>query len=364
MSKISSCYIHIPFCDDICSYCDFCKIYKKSGHVKNYLQALKQEIKERYQGEVLKTLYIGGGTPSCLSLLELEQLFEILNILKKDRDIEYTIECNIESITLEKLKLFQKYGVNRISIGIQTVDEKSIERLNRHHTKQQVYETLKLVKESGFQNINVDLMYAFPWQTKKMFLSDLNFFLSLKVPHISTYSLILEEHTRFYNQQLTNIDEELEIWMYQTIMNVLKEHGYCHYEVSNFSCPGYESKHNLVYWNNETYYGFGLGASGYMNNCRYENTRSILKYQKGDYVLEEHVLTKREMMENECILGLRKMEGISKNKFFLQFHEKIEDIFPIQKLKEKGLLQEEHGFLKIPENKIYISNEILLKFID
>ena len=359
----TSCYIHIPFCDDICSYCDFCKIYKKSGNVIKYLNALEQEIKNNYQEEVLKTIYIGGGTPSSLSLEELKQLFSILEHLKKDKKIEYTIECNIESITREKLELFLQKGINRISIGIQTVDEKSIQKLNRHHTKEEVLNKIKLVKEVGFSNINVDFMYAFPWQTKEMFLNDLQFFLSLEVPHISTYSLILEDHTILGNKQLSPINEELEVWMFQTIQEQLSKLGYHHYEVSNFAKPNYESKHNLVYWNNEPYYGFGVGASGYVNHIRYENTRSLPKYESGKRILESHTVMKREDMENECILGLRKMSGISKDVFKEKFHKEIEEVFPIKTLKEKQLLEEKNGFLFIPKDKIYISNEILIEFL-
>jgi len=359
----TSCYIHIPFCDDICSYCDFCKIYKRSGNVTKYLNALEKEICNQYQGEVLKTIYIGGGTPSSLSLEELKQLFSILKLLKKDENLEYTIECNIESITREKLELFLQAGINRISIGIQTVDEKSIQKLNRHHTKEQVLDTIKLVKEVGFSNINVDFMYAFPWQTKEMFLNDLQFFTSLEVSHISTYSLILEDHTILGNKKLTPIDEELELWMYQTIQKQLSKLGYQHYEVSNFAKPNYESKHNLVYWNNEPYYGFGVGAGGYVQQIRYENIRSLPKYESGKRILESHTVMKREDMENECILGLRKTSGISKDVFKEKFHEEIEQVFPIEQLKRKKLLEEKDGFLFIPEDKIYISNEILIEFL-
>ena len=363
MNMTTSCYIHIPFCDDICSYCDFCKIYKQSGNIEKYLDALEKEICNQYQGETLKTIYIGGGTPSSLSLEELKQLFQILDHLKKDKNIEYTIECNIESITKEKLELFLKAGINRISIGIQTVDEFSIQKLNRHHTKETVLNTIQLVKEVGFSNINVDFMYAFPWQTKEMFLNDLQFFLSLDVPHISTYSLILEEHTVLGNENVTPLDEDIEVWMYQTIKEQLSKLGYKHYEVSNFAKPNYESKHNLVYWNNESYYGFGVGASGYVQRIRYENTRSLPKYESGNTILESHTVSKREDMENECILGLRKMSGISKSLFKEKFHEEIEQVFPIEQLKRKKLLEEKDGFLSIPEDKIYISNEILIEFL-
>ena len=179
----------------------------------------------------------------------------------------------------------------------------------------------------------------FHGRQKKCFLNDLQFFTSLEVSHISTYSLILEDHTILGNKKLSPIDEELELWMYQTIQKQLSKLGYHHYEVSNFAKPNYESKHNLVYWNNEPYYGFGVGVSGYVNHIRYENTRSIQAYEQGRTILEQHIVSKREDMENECILGLRKMKGISKDIFKEKFHKEIEEVFPIKNIKRKTIIR-------------------------
>lgn len=355
--------MHIPFCDDICSYCDFCKIYTNRTLISQYLDCLEEELKTYYQGEVLDTIYIGGGTPSALTVSELEHLFSILKRLKQSDKIEYTMECNVESITEDKLKLMRENGVNRISLGIQSVDEKTIQKLNRHHTKEMVISKIEMIKKYGFQNINVDFMYAFPWESKEVFLSDFDFMISLDVPHISTYSLIVEAHTKFGIQNLEPISEDLDFWMYQEICNRFKKHGYQHYEVSNFAKTNYESKHNLTYWNNDEYYGFGLGASGYVNQIRYENTRSLTKYQDKKYRLEAHYVTKEEDMENECILGLRKLEGISKIQFLNRFGIGIEKEFPIQQLFQKGLLKEQDDMIFIPENNIYLSNDILIQFL-
>ncbi|MBS7021240.1 MAG: radical SAM family heme chaperone HemW [Firmicutes bacterium] len=360
---IKSCYIHIPFCDDICSYCDFCKIYTNRKLVQQYLNCLEEEIKTNYQGEVLDTIYIGGGTPSVLTEEELEKLFSILSKLNRSNHLEYTMECNIESITLEKLQRMKQYGVNRISLGIQTIDEETIQKLNRHHNKEMVMSQINLIKNCGFQNINVDLMYAFPWESKEVFLKDLDFFLSLDVPHISTYSLIIEDHTVFGIRNLKPISEDIDFWMYQELCKKMKELGYDHYEVSNFAKPNYESKHNLTYWNNLEYYGFGLGASGYVNQIRYENTKSFTKYLKKEYRLEEHLITKEEDMENECILSLRKLDGISKDKFRDKFGVELEQEFPVTSLLEKGLLCEKENQVFIPEKNIYLSNDILIEFL-
>ena len=275
---IRSAYIHIPFCMSICSYCDFCKFYYNREMVNKYLSALEQEINSRYKGEVLNTIYIGGGTPSCLNIEELTRLFEILKVFKID-NLEYTIECNIENITEEKLVLFKKYGINRISIGIQTFNDKYIKYLNRNHTKNSAIETINLVKKY-FDNINVDLIYALPKQTLEELGNDIDIYLGLDISHISTYSLLIEPHTMLYNNNEENIDENLDYEMYKLICNKLSD--YEHYETSNFG--KIKSRHNLVYWNNEEYYGFGMGASGYINSIRYDNTRSFNEYIKGNYV--------------------------------------------------------------------------------
>ena len=359
---ITSFYIHIPFCKQICNYCDFCKLYYKKEWVEDYLVALKKEILDRYQNETLKTIYIGGGTPSVLTTDELEELLTITTLLHREKDYEFTFECNIESITLEKLQLLKKYGVNRISYGVETFHPKYLKYLNRHHTKEEVFEKIKLTKQY-FSNINVDLMYALTGETVEEVKEDLETFLLLEVPHISTYSLIIEPHTVLYNQNITPIDDEIDEKMYKTICHILKTHGYEHYEVSNFAKPNYQSQHNLTYWNNSEYYGCGLGASGYISGVRYTNTRSLSHYLKGNYQYLEEPLTMDQKMEEEMILGLRKIEGVSIQTFQNKYHIDMKQIFPINKLLEEGKLKQENGFVFIPEEQIYLSNEVLIYFI-
>ena len=334
-----------------------------SSWVNTYLSCLQKEIQEKYRGEEMKTLYIGGGTPSALSLEELENLMDIMMIFKKANVFEYTFECNIENITKEKLLLLKEYGVNRLSVGVQTSHEKYLKFLNRSHTKELVREKVKEMKELGFSNINIDFMYAFPNESVEEVREDIDFFLSLDVPHVSTYSLIIEPHTLLGIKNIQNIDSDVDARMYETIKSSLKEHGYIHYETSNFAKKGYESKHNLTYWNNEEYYGFGLGASGYINQTRYENTRSLTNYEQGNYVLEQHYLSKREQEENEMILGLRKMQGVSKSHFYHKYHETIEDVFEIEELLKKGKLKENGDYLYIPDAYQYVANSILVYFI-
>lgn len=357
---MKSVYIHIPFCNTICSYCDFPKVYSSVCDKKLYLEALKKEIKTNYKNEIVNTIYIGGGTPSVLSIEELKKLLEITNLFKKNTNTEFTIECNIESIDEEKLKLLKKYNVNRISIGVESFDKKIISYLNRFHTKKETIKKIKLVKKY-FKNINIDLMYAIPGQSIKSLKKDIKTYLKLKIPHISYYSLIIEPHTKLYNENTSYIDEDIDYKMYKIITKKLKK--YHHYEISNFSYVGYESKHNLVYWNNEEYYGFGLGASGNINGVRYNNTKNIHKYINGDYKLEETKLTEEEKMQEEMFLGLRKLDGVDINKFEKKYHKKIEEVFDIKDLLEKNILIKKDGYMFINKNNIYTSNDIMIRFV-
>ena len=359
---INSVYIHIPFCSDICSYCDFCKIFYNRNLVFKYLEQLKIEIEKKYKGDIIKTIYIGGGTPSSLSLVQLTKLFDILKKFIFNLD-EFTIECNVESIDEDKLLLFKNNGVNRISVGIQTLNDNYIKFLNRKHNKKIVKEKIKLIKKY-FDNINVDLIYAIPGQTIYELNDDLNFVLGLGVKHISCYSLIIEEHTKLYIDKYEQIDEDLDYKMYKHICKKLKKYGYNHYEISNFAKDGYESKHNLGYWNNLEYYGFGMGASGYINGIRYDNTKSINNYLKGYYELTKHILDKLEKIENEFILGLRKVKGINKLDFYNKYHIDINSIDSVNKLLSIKKIIDDGNNIFINEKNLYTSNDILLEFLN
>ncbi len=364
MENISkSVYIHIPFCKNICHYCDFCKMYYQTNWIDKYLEALKKEVITNYKGELIKTIYIGGGTPSCLNLEELKNLFLIIKLFKKSPDLEFTFECNIEDITLDKLKLLSKNGVNRISIGIQTFNKTHQKFINRENSYNIVLNKINLIKKY-FNNINLDLMYGFENQTLKQLEKDINLFLKLDVNHISTYSLIIEPHTKFYIDKIKSIDEDLDYKMYQLINKKLLDSGFEHYEISNYSKKNYKSKHNLTYWNNEHYYGFGLGASGYINNIRYDNTRNLNKYLKGDYVFESHKLSLKETMENELILGLRKINGVNRKIFFDKYKRNIEEVFDIKKLLIDKKLIKKNNYYFINKDYLYLSNDILINFID
>ncbi len=283
-NSVHSVYIHIPFCDKICSYCDFIKVFYNEKYIEEYLLALEEEINNNYNGEKIETIYIGGGTPTSLKISELKKLFNILKIFKLNDNYEFTVECNIESLTKEKLDLLKKNNVNRLSIGIQTFNEKNLKYLNRFHTKEEVFAKIKYAKDIGFNNINIDLIYALKNETLDDLKKDIDLFLELDINHISTYSLIIEPHTKLYIYNENNIDDDLDYEMYKYICKKLKENNFIHYEISNFSKRGFESKHNLTYWNNLQYYGFGLGASGFINNIRYTNTKNMNKYLNKKFI--------------------------------------------------------------------------------
>lgn len=358
---MKSAYIHIPFCHNMCSYCDFCKLLYQKKWIKPYLNSLEKEVESKYKGEVLDTLYIGGGTPSSLDTDELKILFKVIDKLKKSKQVEFTFECNIEDITEDKLNILKENSVNRISIGIQSFVEKNIGLMNRKHNKQEVIKRINMLKDYGFNNINIDLIYAIPNETLEDLECDLDYFLELDLPHISTYSLIIEEHTDLFIKRVQNIDEDLDYQMYELIKNKLK--NYHHYEISNFSKSGYESKHNLTYWNNNSYYGFGLGATSYDGVKRYENTRNLNKYLSENFTYLIDNVNFNQRVENELILGFRKMEGINIDLFYQKYKIDITKLSCIQQLVAEKKLIIEGNFIKISDDYIYTSNDILIKFM-
>ncbi len=363
MEKIKTVYIHIPFCNNICSYCDFCKVVYNPEWVEAYFKRLEEEIDNAYMGEELETLYIGGGTPSSLNIEELEKLFKILKKFKKSKDIEFTFECNINDLEEDKLRFLYKNGVNRLSVGIESFDEDKLKFMKRECDFKIARESINLARKIGFQNINLDLMYAIPNETLKVLKKDLSKLLKLKPEHISTYSLIIEKNTLVGLNKIQPIEEEKDAREYEVICKILKKNGYEHYEVSNFAKKSYKSKHNLTYWNNQEYYGFGCGASGFVAAIRYENTKSLTEYLKGNFISSKALMGKVDNMENELILGLRKLEGISLEEFYDKYEENMQNIFPIKPLVKSGELIFKDGRIFIDPKKLYVMNEILIKLI-
>lgn len=359
-------YIHIPFCEYICHYCDFVKsVPKNKDTIDQYLKALVNEI-NTYQKhfDTIETIYIGGGTPS---MLDFDQLNYLLESLKSIHPIEFSIEVNPESYTKEKGLLFKKYGINRISLGVQTFNQKLLKYLNRKHTNQQVIEIINHLKEIGIPQISLDLIYAIPGQTIDDLYRDLSKIQELDITHVSCYSLILEEKTYFYYQylkgQFEQMDEDTEAEMYGIVMDELIKQGFEHYEISNFAKNKNYSYHNLIYWTLGTYIGVGLGAHGLIDGFRTYNHQSMPKYLLNPQK-EREFQDPQTLLQDELIFGLRKISGISLSEIKAKYQVDIFSIYP--QLYEKidlGLLKIEGDRLMLTRKGLFLGNQVFMVFI-
>ncbi|VTT43035.1 radical SAM family heme chaperone HemW [Streptococcus porcinus] len=371
--KPSSAYVHIPFCTQICYYCDFSKVFIKNQPVDAYLQALIAEFRS-YEISQLKTLYIGGGTPTAINA---QQLDFLLTELTRDLDVasleEFTIEANPGDLDGEKIAVLQASAVNRVSLGVQTFNDKHLKQIGRSHNEAQIYETIDSLKAAGFSNISIDLIYALPGQTLEQVKENVSKALALDIPHLSLYSLILEHHTVFMNKmrrgKLNLPTEDLEAEMFEYIIQEMEAHGFEHYEISNFGKPGYYSQHNLMYWNNDHYYGCGAGASGYLDGIRYRNRVPIQHYlkavQEGNARLTEEVLTLEEMMEEELFLGLRKKSGVSIAQFEAKFPHSFKERYGqiVEELVAQGLLVDDPQRVRMTKRGLFLGDSVAEKFI-
>ena len=360
---IEHAYIHIPFCIRKCNYCSFVSgedIKKK----QQYLNALFFEIKKRYKGETLKTIYIGGGTPSLLDVNDIKQ---ILSCFKYNKDVEITLEANPETVTEDKIYGLKEIGINRISLGVQTFNNDMLKCIGRKHTKEDILKAVNTIKKAGFSNINIDLIYGLPNQTIEMFADDVEQAVRLNVRHISSYGLKIEEGSFFFCNMPNNLpDDELQANMYLKLCEILRNNGFKHYEISNFSEQGFESKHNNAYWENKEYYGFGLNASGYEKNIRYRNLCDINEYIKNPLLkAEENILKEQEIVENEIFLALRLAKGLDvtnfNKKYNIDFISKYKDI--LNKYSSLNLLEYSESNVKLTEKGFLLSNEIMSEFI-
>lgn len=359
-------YIHIPFCKHICSYCDFPKrIAKNDEQIKIYIGFLLKEI-ERYKEYLdrVKTIFIGGGTPNMLSDELLEELLSSVQKYVKE-PLEFTIECNPELITNNQIELFKKYGVNRVSLGVESFIDEDLVKLNRHHTKKKALEVIKMLKEKGITNINIDLIFAHPFDSLEKVKTNLEIFSTLDIPHLSYYSMILEDKTVFKylydNNKLELVAEDDAAIMYEYIINYLKKNGYHHYETSNFAKNGFESRHNLLYWQEEEYVGVGAGAAGFLNNIRYTNSYHLDKYYEG--CKEEEVLSNEDIKKEYMMLGFRKIDGISISDYLKRFNTNIFDDFKFDKLMKEELIEIKDDFITLTQKGIMLANEVFMEFI-
>jgi len=370
-------YIHIPFCHHICHYCDFNKVFMKGQPVDEYLQSLEKEMELTVKGNpsVLETVFVGGGTPTALNEMQLEKLVvAIQNQLRIDKNTEYTFEANPGDLSKEKLAILKDAGVNRLSFGVQTFNDELLKRIGRSHRAKDVFESIDNAKAVGFENISVDLIYSLPGQTKNDVIESIHTALSLGLVHYSGYSLIIEPKTVFYNLmqkgKLTIPGEDAEAEMYETLMEQMELHGLHQYEISNFAVPGFESRHNLTYWNNEEYYGFGAGAHSYINGMRQSNYGPLKKYMeplaKDELpIMDAHQVSREEKIEEEMFLGLRKTEGVSIRHFQDKFNENPIHLFAeqINQWSEKGLLKMDEKRIFLTRQGRMLGNEVFQSFI-
>ena len=373
--KEISLYVHIPFCKQRCFYCDFPTFAGKEKYREEYIDALIKEIKEKCSNYIIKTIFIGGGTPSYLETKELEKLLKVIKNLNLSKDIEYSMECNPGTLTKEKLMVMKKSGVNRISFGLQSCNNKLLKEIGRIHTFEEFLENYNLARDIGFENINVDLMYGLPNLTVDLWKETLEKVCDLRPDHISAYSLIIEEGTAFYslyNKNKLNLpSEDDERIMDKLTKDILKERGYHQYEISNYAKEGYECKHNIVYWKCDNYLGLGPGASGYINNYRYSNICDIKEYNKClEYnkkpIEEKNVLSKKDEMEEFIFMGLRMNEGINLDEFYEKFNVNFKHKYNniLDKLKNLNLIIEQNNNIALTQRGRELSNTVFIEFID
>jgi oxygen-independent coproporphyrinogen-3 oxidase len=376
---IQSAYIHIPFCHHICHYCDFNKVFFKQQPVDEYIEMLIKEMHHTVQKNKqvsLKTIFIGGGTPTALSVNQLDRLLEGIHkeLLPINDLVEFAVEANPGELSLDKLLVLKNAGVNRLSIGVQSFNDELLERIGRVHRREDVFRTLQQAEQVGFDNMSIDLMYGLPGQTVNDFKESLDIAFTLNVKHFSAYSLIVEPKTVFYNLmqkgKLSLPPQDLEAQMYELAMEQMEKHGFKQYEISNYAIPGFESNHNLTYWNNDYYYGFGAGAHGYMNGIRTSNIGPIKKYmeqidQTGEAYNSQNIVSKDEEMEEEMFLGLRKEAGVSKSIFYKKFNVQLVDVFPeqIENQVKLGLIVNDDQSIRLTHKGKLLGNEVFQEFI-
>lgn len=383
MARPLELYIHIPFCVKKCKYCDFLSFPSDDRTQESYVEALIRQIQNAslsFSDCEVTSVYVGGGTPSWINedlmLAILHSLFSCFHILP---DAEITMECNPGTMTKGKLESYRAAGLNRLSIGLQSADAEELKCLGRIHSFEQFLKTYEMARVAGYKNINVDLMSCLPYQTAEKFASTLNAVIRLKPEHISSYTLIVEKGTPFYDEYkfdavkqeagmptevLPNEDECYRI--YKMTQAILEQAGYKQYEISNYAKPGYECRHNIGYWTRAEYLGLGLGAASLIDNIRYTNTTDIYKYISGEEVVsKEEVIDRKGQMEEYMFLGLRMTEGITRGGFYNYFGIPIEGVYKdvLERLKEDGLLYVNNGVIRLTDKGCDVSNYVMAQFL-
>ncbi len=356
-----SLYVHIPYCDHICHYCDFTKMLTNPKQTRIYVETVLKEI-IGYGQHQYETIFFGGGTPTALTVDDLELLCQgVKNYASPS--CEWTVECNVESTTPEKLKIMKNAGVNRLSFGVQTFKKEALIALNRHHNDQDIVNTIATAKSLGFQKINVDLIYDLPRVSDEDLQTDLQHFLSLNVNHIATYALTIHPNTVFGIQKVKPATDEVSRHHYEMIYQTLTAHGYERYEVSNFARDQEISRHNLTYWRNQEYIGVGLGASGYLQGIRYTNTKNMTKYLQGWHRDVEEVIDEKMKRFEYIMLNYRLKDGFSLTEFNEIFHIQFTTLFEntMLPLVQKGLILIENNRTKLSFEGMLLLDYVVLK---
>jgi len=328
--------------------------------VKRYIDRMLQEfdLYNNYYKNV-ETIYIGGGTPNSLDDETLELVLKRIASLNI-KPIEYTIEINPELLTISQVNLFKKYGINRVSMGAESMDDNTLKLLGRHHTSSDVVNAYKLLKDNGIENINIDIIYAHPWDSIEMLNKTIDKILSLDPPHLSFYTLILEDKTIFSYKKVKMLDEDTTSNLMDVVNERLKD--YHHYEISNYSKPGFESIHNSIYWKSMEYIGIGMGASGYLDSIRYDNNRLLKDYMK-TFKGEETPLSINDKKSEYMILGLRLLDGVSRSKYKELFGTNIEDDFSLERLLKYELIEISGDIIKMSYKGYKLGNVVFEEFI-
>lgn len=376
-------YLHIPFCEQKCAYCDFLSAPADVDTKKRYVEALVEEIKSKsklFKQYSVPSVFIGGGTPSVLVGSFVGDIMEaIYTSFFVEKEAEITIECNPGTLNKEKVANYKRAGINRISMGLQSANNKELRLLGRIHTYEDFLESYDLVRKAGFENVNVDLMCGLPMQKREDWEQSLKKVVALRPEHISAYSLIIEEGTPFYQhygedemrreageEPILLPNEETERAMYEWTEQYLAQHGYLHYEISNYAKPDKECKHNIGYWKRENYLGLGLGSASLVENERYSNTTDLKEYLLGEYEKRDSMhIDRQAQMEEYMFLGLRMLQGVSREAFKKCFQVEPEAVYgeEMVRLCRQGVLQQKEGFISLTKEGISVSNYVMAEFL-
>ncbi len=365
-------YIHIPFCVSKCLYCDFVSFPDAEPQFEAYKNALLKEIEscEEIKNKKIETIFLGGGTPTVFNVYYIEEIVNRLSKFKIDKNCEISIESNPGTIDFNKLKSLRQMGFNRLSLGVQSLNDNLLQKIGRIHTAQTFKNNYRDARKAGFENINLDLMFALPGQTLEDFEQTLNEAVKLDPKHISAYSLIIEKNTPFYEMfekgEIREAEHETDRYMYELLKNTLCKNGYDHYEISNFAKKGYECRHNLCYWQRGDYFGFGLNSHSFVGGYRFCNTSVLDKYLSGDNIKEQvEFINQKQAMEEFMFLGLRLIKGVYIENFYKNFNKTVYAVYGsvINKYIKTGFMEDVNGWLRLTDKGIDVLNIILSEFI-